>query len=117
LIAENATTAASSAAISRLVDGAIALLDELLDVRRVHPRGDVPIDRADVVARVIRAHIREDQATTLEHGVVLTRELRVDETARCNLDLARLLEQLRGVEPQVTAPVGIRRRGEPRLRS
>ena len=31
----------------------IALLDELLDVRGVHPGGDVPVDRADLVAQLL----------------------------------------------------------------
>ena len=78
------------------VDGAIALFDELLDVRRVHPRRDVPVDRADVVAGVVRADIREHQAATLEHRVVLAGELIIDEPARCDLDLPRFLEQLGG---------------------
>ena len=45
-----------------------ALLDEPLDVRLAGPRGDVPVDRADVVAGNVRAHLLELHPASLEHG-------------------------------------------------
>jgi hypothetical protein len=80
--------------VDHQVDRAVALLDELLDVGRVHPRRDVPVDRPDVVAGVVRPDVGEHQAAALEHRVVLAGELLVDQPARDDLDLARLLEQL-----------------------
>ena len=46
----------------------LALLDEPLDVRLAGARGDVPVDRADVVAGHVRAHLVELHAASLEHG-------------------------------------------------
>ena len=39
--------------------GDLAVLDVLADIRRVHPRGDVPLDVAQVVARLVLAQVRE----------------------------------------------------------
>ena len=51
-----------------------AFLDELLDERMVHPRGDVPVNRAHVVAGLVFAHLVEVHALALEDGMVLARE-------------------------------------------
>src|SRR5947208_2512747 len=54
--------------------GEVALLDELLHVRHTAARRDVPVDDADVVARLILAHLRELDAATMEGGVVVAGE-------------------------------------------
>src|SRR5687768_4435310 len=38
-------------------DCELAFLDKLLDERMIHPRGDIPIDRADFVAGLIFADL------------------------------------------------------------
>src|SRR6185437_9185677 len=73
----------------------LALLDEDLDERLVHPRRDVPVDPPYVVARVVRAHLAEAEALALEDGRVVAGELLVREPLRADLDAPELLEQLR----------------------
>ena len=46
--------------------GQLAFLDEFFDERMVHARGDVPIDGAHVVARLIFAHLVEIHSLPLE---------------------------------------------------
>ena len=53
--------------------GELALLDESLDVRLAGARGDVPVDRADVVAGDVRTHLVELHAAPFEHGEIRTR--------------------------------------------
>src|SRR5262245_24247119 len=74
-MAEKASTEAISAASSRLAwssepnsraadihdehQGELAFLHEFLYERMIHPGGDVPIDRAHFIARLIFAHLFE----------------------------------------------------------
>ena len=73
-----------------------AFLDELLDERMVHPRGDVPVNRAHVVAGLVFAHLVEVHALALEDAVVLARERLGHEPVRANLDLPDFFENLAG---------------------
>jgi len=59
----------------------------------VHPRGDVPVDRAHVVAGLIFADLVEVDALPLEDAVVLAPERLGDETAGSQLDQPDLFEQ------------------------
>jgi hypothetical protein len=112
-IAENASTEAISAASSRfgLVARAeqagaahvhdehereFAFLDELLDERMVHPRGDVPVNRAHVVAGLVFAHLVEVHALALEDGMILARERFGHDAVRAQLDLPDFFENLAG---------------------
>ena len=49
----------------------LAILDVLADVRRVHPRGDVPVDVADVVADLVLAQVGEVHAVAAEQAAVV----------------------------------------------
>ena len=93
--AANAKTAASSAAMSHLrqstepkaidLEMSIAtmtvrsLLNELLDVRHSAAGGDVPVDRANVIARLVLAHLRELDAASVKGGVVVAGEAEANE--------------------------------------
>ena len=73
-----------------------AFLDELLDERMVHPRGDVPVNRAHVVAGLVFAHLVEVHALALEDGMVLARERFGHDAVRAQLDLPDFFENLAG---------------------
>ena len=63
----------------------------------VHARGDVPVDGADVVARLVLAHLGERHAPALEDRVVLAREQRRDTTLRVAISiLPDALDELLG---------------------
>src|SRR5688500_14666094 len=74
--------------------GQLALLDVLLHVGSRRARGDVPVDVAYVVTRLVLAYFRELDPLPLEDGVVFAAEQRVDPAARAQLDQADLLEHL-----------------------
>jgi hypothetical protein len=59
-------------------------------------RGDVPVDRADVVARLIEPHLGELHAAALEDALVLSGEQIGHQVARADLDLADGSELLAG---------------------
>jgi hypothetical protein len=59
-------------------DGELALLDEPLDEGLAGSGGDVPVDVADIVARLVLADLGELDALAEEGGVVLAREQIVD---------------------------------------
>jgi dipeptidyl aminopeptidase/acylaminoacyl peptidase len=63
-----------------------AFLDEALHVGFAGPRGDVPVDRADVVAGDVRAHLVELHAASLEHGEIRSCHHVGDLTAGDELD-------------------------------
>ena len=73
-----------------------AFLDELLDERMVHPRGDVPVNRAHVVAGLVFAHLVEVHALALEDGMILARERFGHDAVRAQLDLPDFFENLAG---------------------
>ena len=73
-----------------------AFLDELLDERMIHPRGDVPVNRAHVVAGLVFAHLVEVHALALEDGMVLARERFGHDAVRAQLDLPDFFENLAG---------------------
>ena len=56
----------------------LAILDVLADVRRVHPRGDVPVDVADVVAVLVLAQVGEVHAVAAEQAPVVALEQAVE---------------------------------------
>ena len=58
--------------------GDLAVLEELADVRRVHPRGDVPVDMADVVAVLVFAQVGEVDAVAAEQRPVVALEQAVE---------------------------------------
>ena len=74
--------------------GELALFDVALDERPAHSRGDVPVDRADLVAGLILAHFRELHSLALEHRAVLAGENGVDQPARPQLDQLYLPQNL-----------------------
>ena len=75
--------------------GQLALLAVLLDVGEAGAGGDVPVDRADVVARLVLAHLLELHAAPLEGALVLAGEDVGDQPLGADLDRLDLLEQLR----------------------
>ena len=56
----------------------LAILGVLPDERRVHPRGHVPVDVADVVARLVLAEVEEVQADAAERRAVVALEQAVE---------------------------------------
>jgi len=74
----------------------LTLLDVTLDVRRAHPRGDVPVDRPNVVAGDVRAHFVEFDAAALEDRNVFTGEYVRDLSAGPDLNLANALQNFAG---------------------
>ena len=81
-----ATKSISTAALQAAVDRAevhrraqvqqepgrdLAVLDVLAHVRRVHARGDVPVDVADVVPGLVLAQVGEVHAVAVEQAAVV----------------------------------------------
>ena len=110
-VAVRASTAASSADSDRLSrsavpkrararavhqqqHGELALLDVALDEETAHARGDVPVDGAHLVARLVFAHLGELHSLPLEHRVVLAGEAGVHQAARAQLDALDLAQDL-----------------------
>ena len=54
--------------------GDLAVLLVLADVRRVHPRRDVPVDVADVIAELVLAQVGEVDAVPAEQAPVVALE-------------------------------------------
>src|SRR5690606_28783422 len=75
-------------------DGEFALLHIALQIRLTHPRGNVPVDRPDVVARLIGSHLGELDPLPLEDRVVLAGEAGVDRSPRTQVDPSYLTEDL-----------------------
>src|SRR5437764_15282544 len=67
----SAAIAETGAGIDDEHDRQLAFLNEALDEGMPHPRGDVPVDGADVVAGLVFAHLLEGDAGTLENAVIL----------------------------------------------
>ena len=85
-----------------------AFLDEFLDERMVHPRGDVPVNRAHVVAGLVFAHLVEVHALAFEDGMVLARERFGHDAVRAQLDLPDFFENLAGNHVREYIVCGIR---------
>src|SRR5262249_8435 len=77
-------------------DRQVPLLDVLLDERRTHARGDVPVDAPHVIAGLVRAHLGELHAAPLEHRVIVARHALVDQAIGGDLDAAYLAQQVEG---------------------
>ena len=75
-------------------DRQFALLAELLHERTPGARGHVPVDRADLVAGHVLAHLLEVDAAALEDRVVLPGEGLLGEPLGADLDVPDLLEDL-----------------------
>ena len=78
-------------------DGEFAFFGEFFDKRGAHPRGDVPIDRANFVAGLILAHILEVHPASFEDTVVIAGEGGLDETAGFDFESADFLRISAGV--------------------
>jgi hypothetical protein len=73
--------------VDRDVDVELALLAVFLDVRRVHPGGDIPVDGPDVVAGLVLADLFEIQPGATEDAAIGAHERFVGEDPRLDLDL------------------------------
>ena len=73
--------------VDREEDVELALLAEFLDVGNVHPGGDVPVDRADIVSRLVLADLLEIESGAPEDAAIRANERLVREDARLDLDL------------------------------
>src|SRR5579864_3690392 len=67
-------------------DGELALLEEALDVGRAQARGDVPVDHADVVARLVLAYLGELHAAAPEGARVFAGDDVADQMSGRDLD-------------------------------
>ncbi len=85
-----------SAHVHHQHDRQLALLGEFLDEGGPEPRGHVPIDRADLVARLIFAHFLEVHPASFEDAVVIAGEDGLDETLGLDLERADFLQDVRG---------------------
>src|SRR5207244_12536853 len=72
----------------------LRLLPILRVVGRPHPRRDVPVDAADVVARLVLADLLEVEAGAAEDAPVRPKERLVGEDACLDLDLLHHAEDL-----------------------
>ena len=73
----------------------LTLLDIALDEGAAHARGDVPVDRAHLVARLVFADLGELHPLPLEYRAVLAGEERVHEPAGSNLEQLDLPQDFR----------------------
>ena len=58
----------------------------------IHSRGDVPIDRAHLIPRLIFTHLVEVHPLPFENAVVLPSQRFANEPIRADLDLADFFE-------------------------
>ena len=93
---------AGAAGIHQEHDGQLALFNIAFDERFAHAGGHVPINIADFVANLVRAHLIEFHAVSFEDGVVLPGEAVVHQAAGADFDAANFAEQVGG-EHRVTA--------------
>jgi hypothetical protein len=75
-------------------DGELPLLGKCLDIRTGQAGGHVPVDRAEVVAVLVCAHLGEFHSLPPKHRAVLAREQRAHEAPRSELDGLDLFEDL-----------------------
>ncbi len=81
-----------SAQIHQQHEGQLAFLHIFFDEGMVHPRRHVPINGADIVARLVFAHLLEVHALPLEDAMILPAERLGDQPRGAQLDLAYLLK-------------------------
>ena len=74
--------------------GELALLEVALHVGRAEPGGDVPVDGADVVARLVLAHLGELDPAAAERAGVLAGHDVAHEVAGGDLDPPHLARDL-----------------------
>ena len=86
--------AAARGEVDEKHDRHLPLFGEHLDVGVIHPRADVPVDEANVIARLVLAHFAKRHPAAFEHGVVAAGELVVGEPRRVDLDLFEFLDEL-----------------------
>ena len=75
----------------------LPLLGELLDVGLPCAGRDVPVDRADLVARRVGPDLFEVHPAPLEDALVLAGERRLHEPPRAEFEAADLAENLAGI--------------------
>src|ERR1051326_3650125 len=88
----NGAEESRSADVNEKHQGQFAFLDELFYERVIHPRGNVPVDRANFIAGLILAHLVEVHPLPFENAMVLAGESFAHETIRANLDLPDFFE-------------------------
>ncbi len=82
----------AAAAIHRQQHGQLALFDKALDEGMAHARGHVPVDGANVVAGLVRAHVLEGNARAFENAVIFAAQQVLDGAARLQLKPAYLAD-------------------------
>src|ERR1700730_1994861 len=75
-------------------DCKFTFLCEFLHERGPEPRGHIPVNRANIVARLIFAHILEIHSASLKHTVVIARERGLDQTLGLDLQRADFFKNL-----------------------
>ena len=73
----------------------LSLLDVPLDVGAPHAGRDIPVDAANLVARLVLAHFSELHPLPFEYRPILTGEERVHEAARAKLEELHLAHDVR----------------------
>src|SRR4029453_6535199 len=92
----------------------LAFLGEFFHEGAAHPRSDVPIYRANFVARLILAHVFKVHAASFENAVVITGECGFDQTAGFDFECSDFLEDLSCFLSPLVIPSGAKRsRGIP----
>ena len=62
----------------------------------IHPRGNVPINRAHLIARLIFAHLFKIHPLAFEDAMVLPRQRLIHQTQRAQFDLTNFFEDFFG---------------------
>ena len=76
--------------------GQLAFFGKFFDERVSETGSHVPIDRANVVARLILAHVFKIHSATFEDAVIIPCEDSLDQTLRFNFQRADFFKNLRG---------------------
>src|SRR6202043_3474749 len=77
-------------------DSKFPFLGEFFDKGRPETRGDVPINRANLVAGLIFADVLKVHSASFEDAVVVTGKSGLDQPACFNFERADFLKNLRG---------------------